>query len=97
MDGVIYYHTGLEEKRSVELKKAVWYASQGDHRKVQRYLDVFGEKNCMINYIVAVQLYIMKKVAESDLKELLQFAYLLLRTYQVMEECKEAIREIKNF
>lgn len=75
-----------------------FYLPRGrEERKVQRYLDVFGEKNCMINYIVAVQLYIMKKVAESDLKELLQFAYLLLRTYQVMEECKEAIREIKNF
>ena len=88
MDGVAYYHTGMEQERSVELEKAVWYACQGNHTKAQKYLDIFCEKNCMIDCVDTIQQYIKENVNKLNLNGLLQFGYLLIRTSDNVEEVK---------
>lgn len=88
MDGVAYYHTGMEQERSVELEKAVWYACQGNHMKAQRYLDSFCEKTRMINCIDTIQQYIKENVKKLNLNALLEFGYLLIRTSDNAEEVK---------
>lgn len=88
MDGVAYYHTGMEQERSVELEKAIWYACQDNHRKAQKYLEIFSEKNCMIDCINTTQQYIKENMNKLNLNKLLQFGYLLITTSDNAEEVK---------